>query len=66
MSAVGGGIVLPHGNVLHVMRERDVGLFSLVQQVVANLAWARHEGRVPVADFRERCCYWTPPRICRC
>ena len=42
------------------MRERDVGLFSLVQQVVANIAWARHEGRVPIADFRERCCYWTP------
>jgi len=42
------------------MRERDVGLFSLVQQVVANVAWARNEGRVPIADFRERCCYWTP------
>lgn len=42
------------------MRERDVGLFSLVQQVVANVAWATHEGRVPIADFRERCCYWTP------
>lgn len=42
------------------MRERDVGLFSLVQQVVANIAWARYEGRVPIADFRERCCYWTP------
>lgn len=50
----------PAGEVLHVMRERDVGLFSLVQQVVANVAWARHEGRVPIADFRERCCYWTP------
>jgi len=42
------------------MRERDVGLFSLVQQVLANAAWAEHEGRVPIADFRERCCYWTP------
>lgn len=48
------------GNILHVMRERDVGLFSLVQQVVANLAWARFERRVPIADFCERCCYWTP------
>lgn len=45
---------------LHVMRERDVGLFSLVQQVVANTAWAQSEGRVPIADFRERCTYWTP------
>lgn len=56
MSALG----VPPGGVLHVMRERDVGLFSLLQQAVANVAWARCEGRVPVADFRERCCYWTP------
>ena len=46
--------------VLHVCRERDVGLFSLIQQVVANVPWALGEGRVPVADFRERTCYWTP------
>lgn len=45
---------------LHVIRERDVGLFSLVQQVIANVAWALAEGRVPVADFQDRCCYWTP------
>lgn len=60
MSPVGDDMLLPPDTVLHVMRERDVGLFSLVQQVVANVAWARHEGRVPIADFRERCCYWTP------
>lgn len=46
--------------ILHVIRERDVGLFSLVQQVIANVAWALAEGRVPVADFQDRCCYWTP------
>lgn len=46
--------------VLHVCRERDVGLFSLVQQAIANVPWALREGRVPVADFRERTCYWTP------
>jgi hypothetical protein len=46
--------------VLHVCRERDVGLFSLVQQIVANVPWALGEGRVPVADFGERTCYWTP------
>lgn len=46
--------------VLHVMRERDVGLFSLIQQVVANVPWALHEQRVPVADFRDRTAYWTP------
>lgn len=51
---------LATGDVLHVIRERDVGLFSLLQQVVANVAWAQHDGRVPIADFRERCCYWTP------
>ena len=46
--------------VLHVIRERDVGLFSLIQQVVANVPWALHEGRVPVVDFRDRTAYWTP------
>ena len=60
MSSLGAEVGVPPGGVLHLMRERDVGLFSLVQQVVANIAWARYEGRVPVADFRERCCYWTP------
>lgn len=46
--------------VLHVVRERDVGLFSLIQQVIANVPWALSEGRVPVVDFRGRTCYWTP------
>jgi hypothetical protein len=46
--------------VLHVCRERDVGLFSLVQQVIANVPWALRERRVPIADFRHRTCYWTP------
>lgn len=46
--------------VLHVCRERDVGLFSLVQQAICNVPWALTERRVPVADFRERTCYWTP------
>lgn len=46
--------------VLHVCRERDVGLFSLIQQAIANVPWALTERRVPVADFRERTCYWTP------
>jgi len=45
---------------LHVIRERDVGLFSLVQQVIANIPWALHEGRLPVVDFRNRTAYWTP------
>lgn len=46
--------------MLHICRERDVGLFSLIQQVIANVPWALAKGRVPVADFRERTCYWTP------
>lgn len=54
-SAAGPGAVR-----LHVICERDVGLFSLVQQVVANVVWSRHEGRVPIAYFRGRTCYWTP------
>ncbi len=46
-----------HRPTLHVMCERDVGLFSLLLQVVANIPWAQAEGRVPVAMFRDRCCY---------
>ncbi len=42
------------------MCERDVGLFSLVQQVVANIPWALAEGRVPIALFQAATCYWTP------
>ena len=45
---------------LHVMSERDVGLFSLVQQVIGNVPWALAEGRVPIVDFGSRTCYWTP------
>lgn len=45
---------------LHVMCERDVGLFSLVQQVVANIPWAVADGRTPVAYFGPKTCYWTP------
>ncbi len=45
---------------LHVISERDVGLFSLLQQVIANIPWALAEGRVPIVDFGSRTCYWTP------
>jgi hypothetical protein len=45
---------------LHIICERDVGLFSLVQQVVATVPWALTERRVPIAYFGERTCYWTP------
>jgi hypothetical protein len=45
---------------LHIVCERDVGLFSLIQQVIANIPWALQENRVPVAYFQARTCYWTP------
>lgn len=51
----------PSGSArLHVICERDVGLFSLIQQVIANIPWAVQENRVPVAYFQARTCYWTP------
>lgn len=45
---------------LHIVSERDVGLFSLIQQVVANIPWALAEHRVPVVHFGKGTCYWTP------
>ena len=53
-------MALTDGDRLHIMCERDVGLFSLIQQVVANVPWALAEGRVPIANFGRRTCYWTP------
>jgi hypothetical protein len=45
---------------LHIICERDVGLFSLIQQVIANIPWALRESRIPVVYFQETTCYWTP------
>jgi hypothetical protein len=45
---------------LHIIYERDVGLFSLVQQVTANIPWAIAENRTPVVNFGDNTCYWTP------
>jgi hypothetical protein len=45
---------------LHIVSERDVGLFSLIQQVIANIPWAVAENRVPVVHFGNGTCYWTP------
>src|SRR4051794_24303181 len=47
---------------LHVICERDVGLFSLIQQVVANIPWALEQRRVPIVAFGRRTVYWTPDR----
>ncbi len=45
---------------LHILCERDVGLFSLIQQVIANVPWALAENRIPVAHFKEGCSYFCP------
>lgn len=45
---------------LHIICERDAGLFSLIQQVIANIPWAIAEHRIPIVHFRENTCYWTP------
>ncbi len=45
---------------LHIICERDAGLFSLIQQVIANIPWAILEGRIPVVHFQGKTCYWTP------
>lgn len=45
---------------LHIFVERDVGLFSLIQQVIGNIPWALAESRIPVAHFGNGTAYWTP------
>jgi hypothetical protein len=48
----------PHDR-LHIICERDVGLFSLFQQVVATIPWAVRDGRIPIVNFGSNCIYWT-------
>ncbi|MEJ0097284.1 MAG: hypothetical protein WDM84_04260 [Bauldia sp.] len=43
----------------HILLERDVGLFSLVQQIISHIPWAQKEGRVPVACFGRDVVYWS-------
>ena len=45
---------------LFVIAERDVGLFSLIQQVISNIPRALNDGRVPIAVFGKHCAYWVP------
>jgi hypothetical protein len=54
------GPALASPGCLHIICERDTGLFSLIQQVIANIPWAIADGRVPVVYFRDKTCYWTP------
>jgi hypothetical protein len=44
---------------LHIICERDAGLFSLVQQVIAQIPWALKEDRCPIVHFGARCAYWS-------
>jgi hypothetical protein len=53
-------VVGPDTERLHIIFERDVGLFSLIQQVMAHIPWALKEQRLPIVYFREGCVYWTP------
>ncbi|WP_422355038.1 hypothetical protein [Roseivirga pacifica] len=43
----------------HIICEKDVGLFSLVQQVISHIPLALEQERKPVALYRTKCCYWT-------
>ena len=49
-----------NGRDLHIICERDAGLFSLIQQVIATIPWAVAARRVPIVYFRDKTCYWTP------
>jgi hypothetical protein len=44
----------------HLICERDVGLFSLIQSVISHVPWAVAEERIPIAYFKDRCSYYTP------
>ena len=50
----------PGAERFHIICERDVGLFSLIQQVIANVPWAIKEKRIPIVYFGDNTCYWTP------
>lgn len=50
--------MLPRKRLL-IICERDVGLFSLIQQVIANIPRAIAEDREPVVLFGDQCSYFT-------
>lgn len=47
-------------NRFFIICERDAGLFSLIQQVIANLPRALNDKRIPIVYFAGNCCYWVP------
>jgi hypothetical protein len=46
--------------VLHVVCDRDVGLFNLVLGVIPHTYWAHREGRIPIVYYGPKTAYWTP------
>ena len=46
--------------VLHIVCDRDVGLFNLVLGVITHTYWALKEGRIPIIYYGQKNCYWTP------
>ena len=46
--------------VLHIVCDRDVGLFNLVMGAVAHIYWALKENRIPIIYYGKKNCYWTP------
>src|SRR6476659_3988669 len=46
--------------VLHIVCDRDVGLFNLFLGVIAHTHWALTEGRIPIIFYGEKTCYWVP------
>lgn len=42
----------------HILCEKDVGLFSLVQQVIGHIPLALSKNRIPIALYGPGCCYW--------
>src|SRR5262245_43877040 len=47
-------------DVLHLICDRDVGLFALILSVVAHVQWALREGRIPIVYYSNGSIYWTP------
>lgn len=45
---------------LFILCERDAGVFSLIQQVIANLPRALNQPAIPIVYFGKNCCYWVP------
>ena len=56
------GVNNPEANpaVLHILCDRDVGLFNLILSVIPHVDWAFSQRRIPVVYYGRGNCYWTP------